>query len=154
MTTKFNKNLSEIQSSKVVYVHLLPNVKKWPPSDIYRNSGPWSKTITNLYQNVTQSCSQIDLKILLSDTSLDLVPRPIDRILIEPEINEDFKLAYLEKILEKDGQEIIELKSDNNETGDISEEKDYKIYENVCLGGTFDRMHDGHKILLSQAALR
>ena len=32
--------------------------------------------------------------------------------------------------------------------------KDYKVYENVCLGGTFDRMHEGHKILLSQAAIR
>ena len=78
VTTKFNKNLSEIQNSKVVYIHLLPNVKKWPPaSSIYKSSGLWSKTITNLYQNGTQSCSQIDLRILLGDTSLDFVPRYI-----------------------------------------------------------------------------
>ena len=26
-------------------------------------------------------------------------------------------------------------------------------YDSVCLGGTFDHMHSGHKLLLTQAAL-
>ena len=96
---------------------------------------------------------------MLGISSLDFVPRPIDKIFIEPGIEKEFKDPYLKQILrDKNEQEIIELQSDNDtkfqNDEDMSDEKDYKIYENVCLGGTFDRMHVGHKILLSQAALR
>ena len=49
--------------------------------------------------------------------------RPIDKIFIESGISEDFRKPYLEKILEKDAQEVIELQSDNCEQN-IDENED------------------------------
>ena len=35
---------------------------------------------------------------------------------------------------------------------DLANEHIFK-YSGICLGGTFDHLHSGHKVLLSQAAL-
>lgn len=44
------------------------------------------------------------------------------------------------------------VKKVHDETAE--EVDDFKVYDNVCLGGTFDRIHNGHKILLTNAILR
>ena len=156
VSAKFGRHLAEIQSVgnfKELYVHLLPNVTKWPPNSNIRSLSAWPSTVTSLYQQGTQQCSSIlDLRILLKDTSLDFVPKPFDKVFFEFGTDKELIEPYLKHLGKHNEVVHLEISSDSFKVQD-SEEK-IESFENVCLGGTFDRLHDGHKILLSEAVLR
>ena len=103
-----------------------------------------------MYQQGGNQCSNLDLRILLNESSIDVIPRPIHEILFEHDVCNEFKQPYLSTF---QNSKISTLKCEaKSEIQDIQEE--VKSYDDVCLGGTFDRVHNGHKILLSEAALR
>ena len=103
-----------------------------------------------MYQRGGNQFSHLDLRILLSESSIDVIPRPIHEILFEHDVCNEFKQVYLKTF---QNSKISTLKCEEKFDVQAFEEK-VKSYDDVCLGGTFDRVHNGHKILLSQAALR
>ena len=157
ISSKFPTYLRDIQSKnpQVLYVHLLPNVTKWPPKACQMESrlGPWSNTVTSIYQQGGQHCSNLDLRVLLHATSIDIIPKPIHEVLFEEGTCTEMQKAYLQACKSQGSTTLNKVETDDNATGTDNEEK-IKSYENVCLGGTFDRIHNGHKILLSEGALK
>ena len=103
-----------------------------------------------MYQQGGNQCSNLDLRILLNESSIEVIPRPIHEILFEHDVCNEFKQPYLNTF---QNSKISTLKCDEKCDSQAIKEV-VKSYDDVCLGGTFDRVHNGHKILLSEAALR
>ncbi|XP_026327157.1 bifunctional coenzyme A synthase isoform X2 [Hyposmocoma kahamanoa] len=118
-----------------------------------------SRQIAQVYSKATHYCNNLDVRLMLkpNEPMKNLkTSQPIDLILYDSELTKDidklkhtvvtlssdYKLHYLGTSLESIGEDVA------------NDQQPVKQYEYVALGGTFDRLHNGHKILLSQAVLR
>jgi bifunctional ADP-heptose synthase (sugar kinase/adenylyltransferase) len=60
----------------------------------------------------------------------------------------DYPVQYLAK------EDVVIPPEEETENKVESPQGEFRQYEVVALGGTFDRMHNAHKILLTEAVLR
>lgn len=132
-----------------LYIHLnIPKTQEAPTK--------WSRMISRIYTDSFIVGPEINVKILVSplksksisrhlEGKIDFVycdgkPLPSD---LCTELVEKFKLTSQPIYLNDGAFEVLS-----------SKDQDDKIYKTVVLGGTFDRIHLGHKILLTEAVLR
>ena len=138
----------------------------------------WSNVASGIYSNGS-SKPMLDLRLLLHGIKNSLTHNfsglqtnhKIEAVFFDPSIQSDFTKQYMAACFNIDSTQIApdsELKgvpldlpkeSSNHSGSEIKDELPTirptdKVYENVVLGGTFDRIHAGHKILLTSSLLR
>ncbi|XP_023942828.2 bifunctional coenzyme A synthase isoform X2 [Bicyclus anynana] len=127
------------------------------------NSGPDSslpvinKQIINIYTKASTQCGNVDVRLMLKPINSQeklKTNRPYELIMYDRDLAKDVVNSLVNNAppetqvqsIDSDKSVISKLLTNDGEA--------VKTYEYVALGGTFDRLHNGHKILLSQAALR
>ncbi|KAH0560570.1 bifunctional coenzyme A synthase [Cotesia glomerata] len=172
-SSKVGKLLPVIQRhvSKTLYIQYFPD--KHLPSGSYSSLLQWKllpnhyQKIANIYALATTFLSKIDVRVLISSTkksSLISTVRPIELVIFDRNYSKEDAKMFVKNCIKNSAEpcNFMAINNDNQDADECSAEtlddddvnnNENKIYNNTVLGGTFDRLHNGHKILLSKAIL-
>lgn len=163
---------------KTLYIQYLPTCQNLhslgTSAEVSNNLCQISQSVINIYSQTTSYGHGLDIRVLLSNLKKPVVTRMntrrrievvfFDKIYKTDEINHYLtqylvnvepvcKVVTLDESCNSDaGELVMEPKSENLIEGETK--VCHKVYDNVVLGGTFDRLHIGHRILFSEAILR
>uniref|UniRef100_A0A1B6JTY9 Bifunctional coenzyme A synthase n=1 Tax=Homalodisca liturata TaxID=320908 RepID=A0A1B6JTY9_9HEMI len=157
---------SEIKNT--VYIQYFP-ATKWNKSltlkNTLKNTPNWplySSSLIGLYSKALPY-KHLDVRVLLSgvrnqNLSKVITKNPVDVVYYDKLFSKEEMHKYVGTFIQNKSSEcqVIEL-SDQMEVSPMDEdhkETQEHVYDYVVLGGTFDRLHYGHKIMLSEAILR
>ncbi|CAH8555636.1 unnamed protein product [Schistosoma intercalatum] len=123
----------------------------------------WKKTATLCYTTACKVCPSLNVCLLLPTTKYTKPSVKFDIVISpESEFSPVWILNEAHNINPLYGDRVMYATIDNSEsnlpiTDDqisvASSDESYEDISRVCLGGTFDRLHYGHKILLTVGAL-
>ncbi|XP_065206569.1 bifunctional coenzyme A synthase [Planococcus citri] len=163
----FKKSSVNLDSFSTLYVKLVSNVilesmllnnkqKNIVNKESFRN------TVFDFYSSL-KTFEHLDVRVLLSSfNNMDqfkvTTSKPIDVIYFDSLYSSTVIDAFANKYVVNKSKDFqtAPFKVKNNECISTSTEENsnFKEYDYVAMGGTFDRLHIGHKLLLSEAVLR
>ncbi|CAH0563565.1 unnamed protein product [Brassicogethes aeneus] len=162
---KIGKILSKIQNNvkNTLYIQLLSTLSD-PLGNFYPNlynSWPkYSQTIFGIYSQAATHCKDLDVRVLLSGLKYNVAKiktsQPIDLVIFDKTHSTTNMDNFITNRIENFSKNcnVLTLDSGDFEAPAISSNEGDKIFKHSVLGGTFDRLHIAHKLLLSEAALR
>ncbi|XP_046373874.2 bifunctional coenzyme A synthase-like [Haliotis rufescens] len=160
--------------SDTLYVHLQPIKTRNSNTKFLLSPVPVTseirKVVKDIYSIGSTVCRQLDIRVLLSHITnhdLKLAKYPLlreyslvilDNTPTSNELSEDkgFLLEQVKSLFLTDADvdfHILDPQISSSSSSDLSDDPVLTTYKNVVLGGTFDRLHVGHKILLSEGCM-
>lgn len=149
IATSLSAARRHIQKTLFIQLYSKDNIKRSAPS--------YSKAINTIYSTSVKWCGDLDVRVITNNLKLNTTTKKLtDKfdVLLFDNCFSPSETVAMSNIYQS--KEVIKL-SDDPETKsdfDCHTDGDVETYENVVLGGTFDRLHVGHKILLTEAVLR
>ena len=164
---EFFKSSTHLNSLNTLYVKLVSNAIL---ETLLQNNKPNTAVSKELFRNTVfdfysylKIFEHLDVRVLLSnfhnvDQLKVATSKPIDIIY--------FDSLYSSTAIDVFAHEYVVNKSKNFQItslpvkdsectfNSIKETTNFKLYDFVVLGGTFDRLHIGHKLLLTESILR
>ncbi|KAH1016782.1 hypothetical protein HUJ04_007953 [Dendroctonus ponderosae] len=160
-----NKLLSNVKETvkHTLYIQLLTALNE-PLGSFYShmfNTPPkLSRTIFGIYSQATRHCNNLDVRVLLTGVKSN-VPQigtrnPIDVVIFDRKYSkadiDNFMKCKLTNVSKQ--HRVLTVDCENVEDPEVQDDSaDDQVYKHACLGGTFDRLHAAHKVLLSYAIL-
>ncbi|XP_033226288.1 bifunctional coenzyme A synthase [Belonocnema kinseyi] len=155
---------------KTLYIQYFPDRNIFISGAYSLSSQKWkgprhAQTIDNIYAFASTVSSRLDVRVLLSslkspNVSIIHTKRPVELVIFDQTYSKKEADTFMQDYLSNTSMGCKFINVDENreeetsmENGEDAEKGEEKVYKNVVLGGTFDRLHSGHKILLSEAVL-
>ncbi|XP_062614699.1 bifunctional coenzyme A synthase-like [Saccostrea cucullata] len=174
------KNVQDILSraakiiSSTLYVHIQPNLStKLEPDPARLQFVPPDRNLrllmTDIYSSSASVCGNMDIYVLLGNITNHQSPMTKCRYNLRSKLevvlldnsdqftaNEQYFYKFFQNTFQTSNNDIkFQCISDIDFTQEMNSEENSHIqtYRQVVLGGTFDRLHVGHKILLGEGCL-
>lgn len=165
--SKLNKLIPRIRNEvkNTLYVQFFPPKRPGINNGIFANfnltpPSMYSKSVKNVYKS-TNDLKKLDVRVLLSAIKNPSVSKintrqPVEIVYFDQVLNDDEMKGFITSCIENKTKNCRTIALCESECEQLDETctDPSEVFNSVVLGGTFDRLHNGHKILLSEAVLR